>query len=450
MDANYKIPFWVTKSKSDKEELMLFNWENNKSAIIFDKHHPAYLLNDRTELNLNSDISNEYASDIQWLCENGFLSTESEIHSFKKNSKASNNSYLHLILLPAGEACNLDCVYCYEDHSYKKRMDEESAKTLIAFIEKKKPSILDIEYFGGEPMLNTKFIELFSNLLHEKNIEFRGSITTNGTLLTPKTLDLLYAAGVKSFQITIDGSKNLHNKLRISKSKNLDSYDSVCNALKTIRDSTHIDISCTVRINANQETIKKHNIDSFLKDFTAIIPTNDPRFLILPKPIGDYLSANLKDNSQATNVYCNKGSATEVIEFLEGVFTELGYFLADPVMLTKTGGYSCYAGNEKSFVINPDLHLLKCTVALDDPINLVGYIDKEGEAQLNDNFSLWTKDYSNNGCEKCFAQNSCQGNSCPLINIKDDMKHCPPIKQEIEKITSKVVGFYERMSNAEI
>ena len=447
---NYTIPYWVTKSISDKEELLLFNWKNNKSAIIFEKNHPAYALNNSAELHLNSSISSDHASDINWLCEYEFLSKNKETKPFKQDQKKLNANSLHLILLPAGEACNLDCVYCYEDHSYKKRMNEELAINLIKFIENKNPSELNIEYFGGEPMLNTKFIELLSKLLYERNIKFKGSITTNGTLLNSKTLDILYAAGVKSFQITIDGSKNLHNNLRISKSKNLDSYDTVCNALRTIHKSNYSDIICTVRINANQETIKKQNISDFLKDFTAIIPATDQRFLILPKPIGDYLSANLKGNSQATDTYCNKNSINEVVDFLERVFTESGYIIADPVMLTKTGGYSCYAGNANSFVINPDLKLFKCTVALDDPVNLVGYIDQKGETQLNSNISLWTKDYSNSGCTNCFAQNTCSGNSCPLINIKDNIKHCPPIKQEIEKITSKVVRFYESMSDAKI
>lgn len=450
MNTSYKIPYWVTKSNLNEDGLMLFNWKNNKSVIVFEKNHPVYMIHNSEELCLNSTISSDHASDIDWLCEYGFLSEKQETEQFKHDREMLNSDSLHLILLPAGEACNLDCIYCYEEHSCKKRMDEESAKTLIAFIEKKNVSRLDVEYFGGEPMLNIKFIELFSKLLYERNIKFRGSITTNGTLLNSKTLDVLYAAGVKSFQITIDGSKNLHNKLRISKSKNLDSYDSVCNALRTISDSSYSDIVCTVRINANQETIKKHNISSFLNDFTKIIPANDPRFLILPKPIGDYLSANLKENSQAIDVYCNKSSVHEVVEFLEHVFTDFGYLLADPVMLTRVGGYSCYAGNKNSFVINPDLELLKCTVALDDPVNLVGRIDCEGEVQLNDNFSLWIKDYSNAGCEKCFAQNTCSGNSCPLINIKDDVKHCPPIKQEIEKVTTKVVKFYERILDAEV
>lgn len=450
MKISYKTPYWVTKSISDKDGLILFNWKNKKSAIILEANHPACALRNSSELHINSEISKDHAEDVDWLFDSEFLTAEKEVNPFKQDRGELYENALHLILLPAGEACNLNCVYCYEDHSYKKRMDEVSARALIKFIKNKNPLKLEIEYFGGEPMLNMKFIELFSSLLRKENIEFRGAITTNGTLLNTGTLSALYAAGVRSFQITIDGPKDLHNSLRISRSKNLDSYKSVCNALKTIRDSNYIDITCVVRINANEETIEKRNIDAFVKDFIEIIPPSDPRFLILPKPIGDYLGANLKENSKAIDTYCNKSSASNIVEFIEAIFFKLGYFLADPILLTKTGGYACYAGNANSFVVNPDLKLLKCTVALDDPLNLVGQVDCNGGVDFNNNFHLWVKDYSDEGCKECFAQNSCAGNSCPLVNIKENRKICPPVKMEIEKVTAKVVKFYERMSDAEV
>lgn len=441
----YKLPYWVTKSVSSSG-LMMFNWKNNKSVIVFDLEHPVYKIDD--SLSFSDGLSDEHVNDINWLVDEGFLvkNIESGTEIFDKNCMRLENNELHLILLPAGEACNLNCVYCYEDHSYKKQMNEDSAIKLINFIRARNPSKLNIEYFGGEPMLNIKFISYFSECLRKEGIEFIGSITTNGTLLNKNTLGALHDAGVKSLQITIDGSRNLHNKLRVSKSKVINSYDSVYSALETISSSNYKDINCVVRINANEETVEQKNIDLFLNDILKIISPNDHRFLMLPKPIGDYLSANLKENSSALDTYCSKGSISKVVDTLEGKLEELGYLLADPVLLTKKMGYSCYAGNANSFVVNPDLKLMKCTVALDDPINNVGYIDY-GKHELNENFYLWTKSYADSSCEKCFANETCAGNSCPLVNIKNNRKNCPPIKQEIENITAKVVKFYERISD---
>ncbi len=442
----YKLTYWTTKTISP-DGLMIFNWRTNKSVIVFDQKHPAYKLNSLLEFSLDDDLDQNYFDDIGWLVDEGFLTdSNGEDEPLPLSTDNNKDQDLHLILLPAGEACNLNCIYCYEDHSYKKRMDELSAIKLINFIKLKNPPRLNLEYFGGEPMLNIKFISLFSEYLKREKIKFYGSITTNGTLLNEDTLNVLYVAGIRSFQITVDGPKNLHNKLRISKSNALDSYESVCRGIKAISSSSYKDLTCIVRINSNEETIKRENIDALMKDISKIISPGDARFLILPKPIGDYSSANLKENLKAADTYCSKGSVNEVVSILEDKFEKLGYFLADSVLLTKKKGYSCYAGDSNSFVINPDLKLMKCTVALDDPINNVGWINDD-QYILNENFQFWTKNYYDSSCNKCFANQTCTGNSCPLVNIKNNKKNCPPIKMEVEKVTAKAVRFYERISD---
>lgn len=447
MTSIYQIPYWVTKTKKENQ-LFLFNWKNNRSVIIYDENHPAKTLSENKKIKRENYYSEEYLSDIDWLIKNAFLEIESnkKEENFTKE-KEINTKELHLIILPAGEACNLNCVYCYEDHKYKKRMNNSDSNRLISFIKKQDPQLVNIEYFGGEPMLNMKFIEDFSKKLNENKINYHAGITTNGILLSKQNLEKLYKSGIKSFQITIDGSRNLHNKLRIPNSKKINSYESVCNALINIQQSCYTDINCVVRINSNEETIQKDNLANFIKDIKSIIPPTDHRFFIFPKPIGDYLSANLKDNSKAQSTYCSKSSANDITETLEEVFFDQGYLLADPIMLTKNKGYACYAGNQNSFVINPDFSIYKCTVALDDPINNVGKILEDGTLSTNENFHLWTKDYSNESCRECFAHKTCSGNSCPLINIKLNEKKCPPIKNQVDSITFKLVKFYERISN---
>ena len=117
------------------------------------------------------------------------------------------------------------------------------------------------------------------------------------------------------------------------------------------------------------------------------------------------------------------------------------------MLLTKSKGYACYAGNKNSFVITPDLNILKCTVALDDPLNNVGNLDEMGTLHLNSNFNKWVSDYSDTYCKSCFAFDTCTGNSCPLANIKSDKKICPPIKREQDLVTTKIVNFYQELEN---
>lgn len=443
-----KLNHYVTKALNARDDLCLYNWKDSLSAVVSEKDHPVYQLS--TDDNLldgsgSAKWSKQQLDDVEWLKDNKFLSPDSSV--IINSLETAENKELSLILLPAGEACNLNCIYCYEDHSYAKRMTTETAEVLFEFIKKYNPSRVSVEYFGGEPMLNLKFIEVFYDKLVLLGIPFKCSITTNGTLLNSSTLERLYNSGVRSFQITLDGAKELHNRLRVSNSKNLDSFESVCNALRLLSGSCYEDISCMVRFNVNEHTVQPENFEPFFNVFKDLVSASDRRFLILPRPIGDYLSANLKDNVIASDVYCNKTRVSSVVGFVEDRFSEAGYLLADPLILTKESGYACYAGNKNSFVLNPDLKLLKCTVALDDPINDVGYLKLNGDIVLNDNHDLWVANYADAGCMSCFAFTTCTGNSCPLANIKKGSKVCPPFKHEVERTTVKIIEFYEVLSD---
>ncbi|WP_314344984.1 SPASM domain-containing protein [Haemophilus parahaemolyticus] len=144
--------------------------------------------------------------------------------------------------------------------------------------------------------------------------------------------------------------------------------------------------------------------------------------------------------------YCKTSTKEkEVLQVFEDYIAH-NYNSANVMLLTKQGGYSCYAGNPNSLVITPDLKVRKCTVALNDPINIVGFIDKNGIYQKNENLDLWIKDYSDKYCNTCIAQKTCQGSSCPLANIKANKKICPPIKQEINVLTQQVVKFYDKFN----
>jgi len=75
-----------------------------------------------------------------------------------------------------------------------------------------------IEWFGGEPLMRKNTIGEFSDyviaLAEQNGIDYEASIITNGTLLDEKTFALLERCKVNQLQITIDGSKQMHNSMR--------------------------------------------------------------------------------------------------------------------------------------------------------------------------------------------------------------------------------------------
>ncbi len=95
------------------------------------------------------------------------------------------------------------------------------------------------------------------------------------------------------------------------------------------------------------------------------------------------------------------------------------------------GARYCYASKANSLVIGSDGSLYKCTVAFDDPRNLVGKVNPDGTLEIDDDrFALWTaNDYrSDSSCQKCYYVPSCFGASCPLVRIETGKQPCPPDK----------------------
>ncbi len=99
-------------------------------------------------------------------------------------------------------ACNLRCVYCFEKHKSdapSKRMRFETAVAvpepeLAAFGANRCPGeCFAVEFFGGEPLLNFRWIEQVYDWVKTRRPDFPVifQITTNGTLLTLAVRDWL-------------------------------------------------------------------------------------------------------------------------------------------------------------------------------------------------------------------------------------------------------------------
>lgn len=117
--------------------------------------------------------------------------------------------------------CNLRCVYCYErDVSYNHSvLTPEMVSDSIRFMEKtieKNPFVqkVRLNWFGGEPLLHFDIIrqitEHFIRYCQEKGLEYSANITTNGLLLTPEVSDYMYSHGLKTLQVTIDGTEDFY------------------------------------------------------------------------------------------------------------------------------------------------------------------------------------------------------------------------------------------------
>ncbi len=177
-----------------------------------------------------------------------------------------------LMILPTYR-CNLSCWYCVQEHRHVD-LSEETIRRIKRHIKKylKEHDITRfyLSWFGGEPLLKYNTILDISSyameVCHELGITMKSGITTNSLLLNPERIKALGSVGVDFFQITIDGNREEHNKVKC-----LHGVDTFSKALHNIVDILSLIPRSRVnlRINYSKETLEPLQI---VEQVNEIIP----------------------------------------------------------------------------------------------------------------------------------------------------------------------------------
>lgn len=132
------------------------------------------------------------------------------------------------VTLTITEACNLDCVYCYENHKSKNKMVLETAKQIIRTeaLSTNGETLIEFDFFGGEPFLNFEFIKEVDNYIKNEldvPIFYRFFATTNGTLIHGEIQEWLKARKEYFYiGLSYDGTPSMQDMNRSNSSKQID------------------------------------------------------------------------------------------------------------------------------------------------------------------------------------------------------------------------------------
>lgn len=221
----------------------------------------------------NKDFKNCPKNIIEELFNQGILVSSSDNESnyikyFIEKGKFSNPAFGAMILTTYD--CNLKCEYCIETEIQgfrRENMTNDTTKDIINWIQRKIDEkfyhILELVFYGGEPLLNKdpifQICDYFYNETLKKNLIFSFSIITNGTIeLSDDELKTLTKNNLKFIQITIDGSKYIHDKRRPYKNGE-GSFSDIIKNLKKFLEFTKV----AVRINIDSANME--DIDNLLK-----------------------------------------------------------------------------------------------------------------------------------------------------------------------------------------
>ena len=157
--------------------------------------------------------------------------------------------------------CNFKCWYCYENHVRGSKMSPQTVEAVMRLIDRTLAEQKDtlkrfiLSFFGGEPMIGFKktalpLIEYAASKSKEAGIDFSTHFTTNAFLITDEIIDALKGYSV-SFQITLDGGKELHDKTRTP----ADGSGSYTRILDNVRRLVSQGMYVVLRINYTSENI---------------------------------------------------------------------------------------------------------------------------------------------------------------------------------------------------
>ena len=180
-----------------------------------DEKTARYLSGDRTEIT-DEEIAGILA-DVGALKEQGLLYKE-EVSVFPAKSSEVKALCLHIC-----HDCNLRCRYCFADegayHAAREMMSRETAKAAIDFLLKNsgKRKVLEVDFFGGEPLMNLGVIKETVYYAKEEAAKlgkkFLFTTTTNALLLDDETIEFLNAE-MENVVLSIDGRKEVHDAVR--------------------------------------------------------------------------------------------------------------------------------------------------------------------------------------------------------------------------------------------
>lgn len=344
------------------------------------------------------------------LHEQKLLVDESDIKDCLDEYRSVLDKTFRVTLMPT-EGCNFRCPYCYENHK-PTTMTRHLFEQILAYISDQCTRFENVflSWFGGEPTLCAdNVIEASSAIreLYEKHgFRFQSDMTTNGYLLNEKLFHELYTAGVTRYQITIDGRNHDRTRPHVSGRGTLEVI--MKNIASITRLPKDVDFHVTLRHN-----ILSGDEDYEWYDHLAEVIGADKRFSVFVKPVGDWGGDSVKMLDICPDSE-KDGLVQRHVEYLGKIGLQCDNNVKEPFSNV------CYANYPNAMIFRADGKIEKCTIALDHPMNKIGYVDpKLGVIIDQDQQKRWGFHGYRETCAKCTQVTSCLNMKCSKNRIID-------------------------------
>lgn len=292
--------------------------------------------------------------------------------------------------------CNARCFYCYEKGSHKISMSDKTAYDVTDFIIKNsKGKTPSLRWFGGEPLVNMKAIDIICDTLFSKGIDFQSRMISNGLLFTePVVHKAKNKWNLNSVQITLDGTRNVYQKSKSYIGADGNEFDRVIDNIGNLVES-----KIKVSIRLNQDLYNTEDLLNLVDYLSHVFKGK--------KGVSVYNTLLYNDNVE----FDEKLEAKRYAEFIkiQDSLIECGLYRNNSLK-KKLRVSHCMADNDSSVVILPNGDVGKCEHVSDQCI--IGSIY---DSEFDNNVILKWK-------EKCQPTQKCF--RCPIYPQCVRLKMC--------------------------
>ena len=367
-------------------------------------------------------------------------SKENELEEVIQENKNAilDSRTLYQVIQPTAN-CQLGCGYCGQNHT-KALLDDLQMDAIIDRVRYKlenenKFDALEIGWFGSEPLMGLKNIRSLTPRLKEladnHNLAYSSKMTTNGLSLKLNVfLDLVKNHHIRSFEITLDGTEEFHDKRRFLKSGEK-SYKIILENLIDILNYEGYDklnAAITIRCNVDQTN-----------DEGASLLIDELKALGLNKKIRSFYVAPIHSWGNDAHL-----KSLEVEQFAD---KEIGWLMhclkseINSTILPMRKKQTCMAVDPTAELVDAYGNIYNCTEisyvpTYDDSDYILGNLktvssnDLLPKRHFIDWYDLIKENKSNSPCHTCKILPVC-GGACPKT-WKEGIFSCPPIKFNIE------------------
>lgn len=359
-----------------------------------------------------------------FIVENGIDETDIVRERYRKTVESKD---YHIIIMPTLN-CNYKCWYCIQDHIDTK-MSEHTMDALRRHIDhminEEHILSLHMDWFGGEPFMYFKdVVEPITSYAKSRCVEagipLTITTTTNAYYLTEEIHETLDLLGFSDFQITLDGARDAHNKVKFS--EGLDSaFDRALHNINGLLSATK-KASISLRINYTSENLEERIVEQ-INDI--IEPQNRNRVSVFFRKVWQ---EKIDRDRSAT------------IGFLLNKLHESGYHVQSLDLFW--GFIPCYTERKYFNTINYNGHVLKCTANNDMYSETpIGQLQDDGRIVWRDGYleEFHKPRFENEACIKCKQLPLCMG---PCCNKSEDKFVCEKTVMD-RSIEEKIVNFVE-------